>query len=211
MNYAAIWFQPITAQIICRGKKIEIGRDIILPNCVATYFEFYRGKNLNRSRHNSTKLCRGKISIFIATYYLCCDWLKLDREIIELDRGILSVLWLVEIISRPNWIMSRSMCRVLTQTANHSHQGRRARLQQHEQARVTPPRHFCVSGVDHFLPIPHWKKSHRYYFKVSTICDEYIRYWNNGMCLSNQVNGNTRVTDWAKKDPGTRVRVKTNT
>ena len=45
-----------------------------------------------------------------------------------------------------------------------------------------------------------------YYFKVNTICDKYTRYWNNGMCLSNQINGNTRVR--AKKAPGTRIRVK---
>ena len=72
------------------------------------------------SRHNSTKLCRGKISNFTATYYLCCDWVKLYRDIIQLDRDILSVLWLVEIILRHNWIMSCLMCRVLTQTANHN-------------------------------------------------------------------------------------------
>ena len=45
------------------------------------------------------------------THSLCCDWLKLYRDIIQIDRDILSVLWLVEII-----------CRVLTQTANHRHQ-----------------------------------------------------------------------------------------
>ena len=33
----------------------------------------------------------------------------------------------------------------------------------------------------------------RSYVTVSTICDEYIIYWNNGMDISNQVNGNTRV------------------
>ena len=74
----------------------------------------------NRSRHNSTKLCRAKISNFTATYYLCFDWLKLYRDITQLDRDILSVLWLVEIISRHHWIMSCSICRVLTRTANHN-------------------------------------------------------------------------------------------
>ena len=33
----------------------------------------------------------------------------------------------------------------------------------------------------------------RDYLKVITICDEYIRFWNNGVYLSNQVYGNTRV------------------
>ena len=48
--------------------KFEIGREIIPPNYVMTYFEFYRGNIRNRSRHKSTKLCRGKISNFIPTY-----------------------------------------------------------------------------------------------------------------------------------------------
>ena len=82
------------------GVKFEIRRDIIPSNYVATYFEFYRGKIQNRSRHNSTELCRGKFSNFAPTYHLCCDWLKLYRDIIQLDRDILSVPWLVEIISR---------------------------------------------------------------------------------------------------------------
>ena len=79
-----------------------------------------RGKIRNRSRHNSTKSCRGKISNFTARHHLYCDWLKVYRNIIQLDRDMLSVLWMVEIISRHNWIISRSMCRVLTQTANHT-------------------------------------------------------------------------------------------
>ena len=58
-------------------------------------------------------ICRGKIR----------NWLKLYRDIIQLDHDILSVLWLVEIISQHNWIMSCSMCRVLTQTANHNSLG----------------------------------------------------------------------------------------
>ena len=41
---------------------------------------------------------------------------------------------------------------------------------------------------------------------MSTIFDEYIRYWINGVCLSNQVNGSTSA--WAKKAPGTQIRVK---
>ena len=54
------------------------------------------------------------------TNYLCCDWLKLYRDIIQLDCDTFSVLWLVEIISGQNWIMSHSMCGVLTQMANHT-------------------------------------------------------------------------------------------
>ena len=49
---------------------------------------------------------------------------------------------------------------------------------------------FCFWCGYFFTTIPH-----RIFllFKVSTICDEYIRYWNNGMYLSNQVNGNTHI------------------
>ena len=43
-----------------------------------------------------------------------------------------------------------------------------------------------------FFPVPHWF-FFRYYLKVITICDEYKRYWNNGMYISNQVNGNTHA------------------
>ena len=102
--------------------KFDIGRDRIPLNYVVTDLKFYRGKIRNRLRHNSTKLCFGKISLwnFNATYYLWCDWLKSYRDIINFDRNIYSVLWLVGIISRHSWIMSCSMCRVLTQTANHN-------------------------------------------------------------------------------------------
>ena len=55
-----------------------------------------------------------------ATYYLCCDRLRLYRNIIQFAHDTLCVLWLVEIISRNNLIMSRSICRALTQTANHT-------------------------------------------------------------------------------------------
>ena len=71
--------------------------------------------------------------------------------------------------------------------------------------RVTPLRHFCVSCVINFFPVPRWN-FFQLLLKVNTICDEYISYWNNGMCLSNKVNGNTRVR--GKKAPGTRIRVK---
>ena len=70
-----------------------------------------------------------------------------------------------------------------------SNQDRVARV---KQARVTPLRHFCVSVIIIFFQY-HSKNFCRYYFKVSTICGEYKRYWNNGICLSNQVNGNTRI------------------
>ena len=63
---------------------------------------------------------------------------------------------------------------------------------------------FCVPGLIIFFQY-HVENFFHYYFKVSIICDEYIRYWNNGMCLSNQVNGSTRI--WAKKAPGTWIRV----
>ena len=45
--------------------------------------------------------------------------------------------------------------------------------------------HFCVSIVVIFYSTS--LNFFHSYFKVSTICDEYIRYWNNGMYLSNQV------------------------
>ena len=50
----------------------------------------------------------------------------------------------------------------------------------------------------------HIENFFRYYFEMIIICDVYIRYWNNGMDLSNQVIVNTRVH--AKKAPGTRIR-----
>ena len=49
-------------------------------------------------------------------------------------------------------------------------------------------------------------KFFRHYFKMITICDEYMRYCTNRMYLSNQVNGNTCVD--AKKAPDTRIKVK---
>ena len=56
-----------------------------------------------------------------------------------------------------------------------------------------PLRHFCVSGVVIHLQ-HHIEIIFRSYFKVSIICDEYIRYQDNAMYLwSNQVNGNTPV------------------
>ena len=73
-----------------------------------------------------------------------------------------------------------------------------------QTSRVTPLRHFLCSWSYYFFQC-HVENCFHYYFKVSTICDEYIRYWNNGMCLSNQVNGSTRI--WAKKAPGTQIKV----
>ena len=71
-----------------------------------------------------------------------------------------------------------------------SDQGRGSRV---KQARDTPLRHLCVSGFIIFFQY-HIEIFCRYYFKVNIICDEYQRYWNNGIYdLSNQVNGNTRV------------------
>ena len=68
-------------------------------------------------------------------------------------------------------------------------QGKGARV---KKARVTPLLHFCVSGVNNLFQY-HVEKFFHYYFKGSTICDEFIRHWNIGVCLSNQVNRNTRV------------------
>ena len=62
----------------------------------------------------------------------------------------------------------------------------------------------CLWFYDCF-PIPQWNFFANTYFKVITLCDEFIRYWNNGLYLSNQVNGNTGFL--AKKVPGTRDRV----
>ena len=52
-----------------------------------------------------------------------------------------------------------------------------------KQARVTPLRHFCVSGIIIFFQY-HIENFCRYYSKVIIICDEYKRCWNNGICLS---------------------------
>ena len=79
--------------------KFEIGRDIFLPNHVTAKFKFYR----------DIYLC-----------WICADLLKLYCDIIQLDRDILFVLWLVEIISRHILIMLRSMCRGLPRTANRT-------------------------------------------------------------------------------------------
>ena len=73
--------------------KFEIGCDIISPNYIATYFEFYRGKIRNRSQHNSTKLCRGKISNLTTTYRLFRYWLKLYRNKIELCHAQCVEFW----------------------------------------------------------------------------------------------------------------------
>ena len=92
----------------------------------------------------------------------------------------------------------------VTMAPGASNQGRGARV---KQARVTPLHHFCVSGVIIFFQY-HIDNFFSYYFKVSTIHDEYMRYWNNNwMYLSNQVNGNTCVR--TKKATGARIRVKT--
>ena len=57
-------------------------------------------------------------------------------------------------------------------------QGRGDRV---KQDRVTPLRRYCVSDVIIFS-----KYFFHYHFKVSIICEEYIRYRNNGMYVSNQ-------------------------
>ena len=57
-------------------------------------------------------------------------------------------------------------------------------------------------GEGCFFPRSHWN-FFRYHLKENTICDEYIKYWNNGMYVSDQVNASVRD----KKAPGTRIRV----
>ena len=84
-----------------------------------------------------------------------------------------------------------------------SEQGRGARI---KHARVISLRHICVSGVNVFP-----NTTLEIYFaidlKLNTIFDEYKKYWNNDICLSNQVNANAHVR--VKKAPGTRIRFKT--
>ena len=88
----------------------------------------------------------------------------------------------------------------VTMVTGTSDQNRRTWV---KRARVSPLRHFCVSGIIIFFQ--YHTDFFRYYFKVRTICDEYKRYWNNGICLSNQVYGNRRVR--ASKAPNTRIMV----
>ena len=87
----------------------------------------------------------------------------------------------------------------VTMVAGTSDQGKGAQV---KQPRVSHLCHFCVSGVIIFFPKPCW-----IFFTITLKWALFvtIRYWNNGVCLSNQVNGNTRVR--AKKAPGTRIRV----
>ena len=77
----------------------------------------------------------------------------------------------------------------VTMVTRTSDQDRGTRV---KQARVTPLCHFCVSGIIIFFQY-HIENFCRYYIKVSAVCDKYKRYWNNGVRLSNLVNGNTRV------------------
>ena len=62
----------------------------------------------------------------------------------------------------------------VTMVTGTSDQGKGDRV---KHAWVTTLCHFCVSVVIDFFSNTTLKFFH-YYFEVSTICDEYIRYWN---------------------------------
>ena len=78
-----------------------------------------------------------------------------------------------------------------------SDQQRGARV---KQARVTPLRHFLCFWYYYFFPIPHWIFCCDF-FKVSTICEEYKKYWNNGICLSNKVTNKMEIRTSEPKRP----------
>ena len=167
----------------------KVYRDMIWKNYVATYFEFYRDIVFVLwlveiiSRHNSIR----------------------SRHIICAAIGWIHI--------RNNWVISRPMCRVLTQTVNHSHYHLHSRVSTVRRDKMKEAIRMISVVCDHlsekwssmawiYMSITHiWLKNitlhgHSLFGMLLYIFRQKGGSWNNQHCL-------TKCHAYTAKIPGT--------